>query len=101
MDRLLPVYDYIVVGDHQVGVYTALLFLGFTATFTILLLLRTDQPKEWLKYPALGFLAASVLAFFMGESFEAFLPGITFLVVGIVMLSALFIKERVTHQHSS
>ncbi len=101
LDRLFPVYDYIIVGDHQVGVYTGLLFLGFTATFDVLLLLRMDQPKKWLMYPAAGFLAASVLAFLMGESFEAFLPVIAFLVVGIVMLSALFIKERVTHQSSS
>jgi hypothetical protein len=101
LDRLLPVYDYILIGDHQVGVYTGLLFLGFAVTFAMLWRLDSTQPKEWAKYPAIGFLAASLLAFLMGESFEAFLPVISLLIIGIVMLSAVFLKERVTHQPSS
>ncbi len=101
LDRLLPVYDYIFVGDHQVGVYTGLLFLGFAITFTIILQLHSDQPKEWARYPAIGFVAAALLAFFMGESFGAFLPEIALLIVGIVTLSAVFLKERVIRQTSS
>ncbi len=101
LDRLLPVYDYILVGDHQVGVYTGLLFLGFAVTFTILLQIHTDQPKEWARYPAIGFIAAAIMAFLMGENFGVFLPEIALLIVGIVMLSAVFLKERVTRQAPS
>jgi hypothetical protein len=101
LDRLLPVYDYILVGDHQVGVYTGLLFLGFAVTFAMLWRLDTSRPKEWARYPVIGFSTASVLAVLMGESFDTFLPAISPLIVGIVMLSAVFFKERVTHQPSS
>ena len=101
MDRLLPVYDYILVGDHQVGVYTGLLFLGFAVTFGILLQLHTDQPRNGPGTRRLVLLAASILAFFMGENFGLFLPEIALLIVGIVMLSAVLLKERVTRQASS
>ena len=101
MDRLLPIYDYILVGDHQVGVYTGLLFLGFAVTFTILLQVHTDRSKEWARYPAIGFVTAAILAFFMGENFGLFLPEIALLIVGIAMLSAVLLKERVTRQAPS
>jgi hypothetical protein len=38
------------------------------------------------------------MAFLMGESFEALLPLISMLIIGFVMLTALFLKERVSHQ---
>jgi hypothetical protein len=98
LDRLLPVYEYILVGNHQVGVYTGLLFLGFAATFAMLWRLESTQPKVWARYPVIGFLVAAVMAFLMGESFEAFIPLISMLIIGFVMLTALFLKERVTHQ---
>jgi hypothetical protein len=101
LDRLLPVYDYIVVGNHQLGIYTSLLFLGFAATFGILWRLNPSQPTLWAMYPAIGFLAATFLAIVLGENFEAFLPIIALLIAGIVLISAVFIKERVTHQTSS
>jgi hypothetical protein len=101
LDRLLPVNDYIIVGDHQIGVYTSLLFLGFAATFGILWRIHASQPTRWAVYPAIGFLAASIMSIVMGENFEAFLPAIALLIVGIVLISAVFFKERVTHQTSS
>jgi hypothetical protein len=101
LDKLLPVYDYVLVAGHQVGVYTGLLFLSFAATFGILWRLHGSQPTKWARYPAICFLAASILAFLMGKSFEAFLPVISLLIIGIVMLSAVFFDDRVTHQPSS
>jgi len=101
LDKLLPVYDYIFVGNHQIGVYTGLLFLGFAITFALLWRLGYTQPRQWSKYPTIGFLACSVLALIMGQNFEVFLPAISLLVIGIVMLTAIYFKERVTHQPSS
>jgi hypothetical protein len=101
LDRLLPVYDYIIIGNHQIGFYTSLLFLGFATTFGILWRLQTSQPSHWARYPATGFFTASILALIMGENFLAFFPAIALLIVAIVLISDLFIKERVTHQTSS
>jgi hypothetical protein len=101
LDRLLPVYDYILVGDHRLGVYTGLLFLGFAITFALMWRLNPTQPKDWARYPVIGFTVASALAFLMGDSFDAFLPAISVLIVGIVLVYALFLKERVTHQPTS
>jgi hypothetical protein len=98
LNRLLPLYEYILVGGHHLGVYTGLLFLGFAVTFAILWQLDTNKPKEWARFLAIGFFAASVLAFLMGKSFEAFLPEISLLIIGFVMLSAIFLKQRVTNQ---
>jgi hypothetical protein len=101
LDRLLPVYDYILVGNHQVGIYTSLLFLGFAATFGVLWRLNTSQHSRWAVYPAIGFLAASFLAIVLGENFQSFLPEIALLIAGSVLISVTFPNERVTHQTSS
>jgi hypothetical protein len=101
LDRQLPVYEYILVGDHQVGFYTGLLLLGVAVTFAILWRLDTARPKEWARYPAIGLLAVSLLAFVLGESFDNFLPVVALLTVGIVMLSSGILKRGKTHQPSS
>jgi hypothetical protein len=101
LDRQLPVYEYILVGDHQVGFYTGLLLLGVAVTFAILWRLDTARPKEWARYPAIGLLAVSLLAFVLGESFDNFLLVVALLTVGIVMLSSGILKRGKTHQPSS
>jgi CHASE2 domain-containing sensor protein len=89
------------IGDYQIGVYRGALFLGWAFTFGILWRLRASQPTNWAGYPAVGLLAASILAFLMGESFEPFLPAVVLLVIGVVMVSAVFLKRGVTHQPTS
>jgi hypothetical protein len=101
LNNLLPGYDYIMIGDYQIGVYRGTLFLGWAVTFGILWFLRASQPTDWAKYPAVGLLAASMLAFFMGESFDDFLPAVALLVIGVVMISAVFLKRGVIHQPTS
>jgi hypothetical protein len=101
LNNLLPGYGYIMVGGYQIGVYRGVLFLGWAVTFGILWLLRTSQPTDWAKYPAIGLLATSILAFLMGKSFEDFLPAVVLMVIGVVFLLAIFLKRRVTRQSTS
>jgi lipid-A-disaccharide synthase-like uncharacterized protein len=101
LDYFIPYYAYISIAGYEIGVYTGVLFLGLTITFGILWLLRTSQPTDWAKYPAIGLLATSILAFLMGKSFENFLLAIVLLVIGVVLVLAVFFKRRVTHQPTS
>jgi len=101
LDRLLPAYDYILIGDYQLGVYTSLLFMGLAVTFNFLRRSHLSQRMEWAKYPTIGLLTASLMAFLMGESFMGFLPLVAMLVTGVVMVSAVFLKRGVTHQPTS
>jgi len=101
LDTLLPNHDYFLIGDLQFGVYTGVLFLGFAITFGILWLLRASQPTNWAKYPAIGLLIASILAFLMGKTFNDLIPGIALLVIGIVMILIAILKRQGTHQHTS
>jgi hypothetical protein len=101
LDMLLPSHDYISIGDYQIGVYSSVLFLGFAITFGVLWLLRASQPTGWAKYPAIGLLVIALLAFLMGKSFEDFLPAVALLIIGVIMVSAAFLKKRVTNQHTS
>ncbi len=98
---LLPGYEYLLVSGNQVGVYICLLSLGFAATFLAIWSLHSRLRTGWAIYPALGFLAASILAFIMGPNFMEFLPLIALLVVGLIMLPAMFLKMKVSHQPSS
>ncbi|MFZ0534582.1 MAG: hypothetical protein WAM09_15500 [Anaerolineales bacterium] len=101
LDTLLPNHDYFLIGDLQFGVYTGVLFLGFAITFGILWLLRASQPTNWAKYPAIGLLIASILAFLMGKTFNDLIPGIALLVIGIVMILIAILKRQGTHQPTS
>jgi hypothetical protein len=101
LDTLLPNHDYFLIGDLQFGVYTGVLFLGFAITFGILWLLRASQPTNWAKYPAIGLLIASILAFLMGKTFNDLIPGVVLLVIGIVMILMAILKRRGTHQTAS
>jgi hypothetical protein len=101
LNNLLPGYGYIMIGDHQIGVYRGMLFLGWAVTFGILWRLRASQPIGWAKYPAIGLLVTAVLAIVMGKDFEDFLPAVVLLVIGVVLVFAQFFKGRVTRQPTS
>ena len=96
LDILLPNHDYFQIGKYQFGVYTGVRLLGFAITFGILWLLRASRPTVWAKYPAIGLLIASILAFLMGKTFNDLIPGVALLVIGIVMILAAVLKRRTT-----
>jgi hypothetical protein len=101
MDYLFPYHAYITLGGLEIGVYTGLLFLGLAVTFGCLWYLRDSQPTDWARYPAISLLVTSVLGFLMGKSFEGFMPAVFLLVIGIVLLVAVFLKRKVARQPTS
>jgi len=94
LDILLPSYDYFQIGKYQFGVYTGVLFLGFAITFSILWLLRASRPTGWAKYPAIGLLVASILAFLMGKTFNDIIPAVALLIIGVVMIIGAVLKRK-------
>jgi len=96
LDILLPNQDYFQVGKYQFGVYTSVLLLGFAITFGILWLLRASQPTNWAKYPAIGLLVASILAFLMGKNFNDIFPAVALLIIGVVMIIGAVLKRKTT-----
>jgi len=101
LDTLFPSHDYFEIGKYQFGVYTGVLLLGFAATFGILWLLRRSQPTDWAKYPAIGLVIASILAFLLGKTFNDLIPAVALLVIGIFMIIGSIIKRRVSNQPGS
>ncbi len=101
LDILFPSHDYFQVGKLQFGVYTGVLLLGFAATFGILWLLRGSQPTNWAKYPAIGLLIASILAFLMGKTFNDLIPALALLVIGMAMILGSVLKRRDSNQPGS
>ncbi|NJD60191.1 MAG: hypothetical protein C3F13_00255 [Anaerolineales bacterium] len=100
LNRLIPGYDYISIGEYQLGIYSALLFLGFALTFGLVWRLGGDHRHAWAKYPALGFLVLALIAFLVGQSFIPLLPAITFFVIGMVMVTGAILKAKFTRQIS-
>ena len=95
LDSLRPIHEYISIGEYQFGsTYTGLMFLGFSATFWTLWLLRRSHPTVWAKYPAIGFLILALV----GTGFDDFLPAVVLLVIGIVILSGAFINKNITRR---
>ncbi len=101
LDTLLPNNAYFMIGGLEFGGYTSVLLLGFAATFGILWLLRGSQPTAWAKYPAIGLLIASILAFLMWKTFNHLVPAITLLIVGAAMILGSVIKQRGSRQLTS
>ena len=54
---------------HILGVYFWVLLLGLAATFGVLWLMRKTRSTGWAGYPAVMFLAASLLVFLLGDHF--------------------------------
>jgi hypothetical protein len=76
------------------GLFGGVLFLGFALTFGLLWLRRKSQPTGWAGYPALGLLAASLLAFLLGERFQDFWPAAVLLVIGVLLLFPALFRRK-------
>lgn len=63
------------------------MFLGWAITFGFLWLRRRSIPTDWAKYPALGLLAASLMAYVLGSQFQALWPVVIILVGVLVLLN--------------
>lgn len=79
---------------RQEALLSGTMFLGWTATFGVLWLRRKTHPTDWAKYPALGLLIASLLAYILGPRFELFWP-LVIIFVGLLVLFNNF-RPRLT-----
>jgi hypothetical protein len=79
------------------GPMTAVLFLGWCLTFGLLWLRRKSQPTAWAIYPSMGLFAAAVLAFLLGQNFQAYWP-VALLVVGVAFLVTALVPRKKTVQ---
>ncbi len=70
------------------------MFLGWAVTFGLLWLRRGSQPTDWAKYPALGLLAASVMALIFRAGFQLYWP-LVIIGVGILVLVANLRPRRI------
>lgn len=70
------------------------MFLGWAATFGLLWLRRNSQPTDWAKYPALGLLAASVMALIFRAGFQLYWP-LVIIAVGILVLVTNLLPKRI------
>jgi uncharacterized membrane protein HdeD (DUF308 family) len=83
------------------GVYTWALFLGFSATFGVLWLLRKRQPTGWAIYPAIGLLALAAAIFILGSRFqEVWLVTMLSVTVGTLLLALLTRKRLPASQQA-
>jgi hypothetical protein len=79
--------------DFWSGIMTGILLLGFGVTFGLLWLRRATQPTDWAKYPAIGLLAASLLAFILGKAFQDYWA-IVLMVVGILLIVTNLLPKK-------
>lgn len=70
------------------AIANGVIFTGIGLTFGVLWLRRKTQPTEWAKYPALGFLAAGLIAFAFGSSMESFWPLLLIIGGGLLLFGA-------------
>jgi hypothetical protein len=70
---LVVVLSIFVRNDHNTmtGIYIGTMLLGFAATMAVLWLRRGIQPTGWAKYPAAGLLLLAVVAFILGNGWQA------------------------------
>lgn len=79
--------------DVWSGILTGILLLGFGVTFGLLWLRRASLPTDWAKYPAVGLLAASLMAFFLGKNFQDYWA-VILMVVGILMVVTSLLPKK-------
>jgi hypothetical protein len=103
LDIVVPHADYTTPPFAiEWGVYTWVLFFGFTATFGIPWLRRKDQPSSWTKYPAVGFLALAILNLVLAEKFQQYwLAVIMFVIAGLFLLAILDKKMAIAGQRTN
>jgi hypothetical protein len=75
------------------GVLTGVLLLGMGVTFGLLWLQRATQPTDWAKYPAIGLLVASLLAFALGSNFQDWWA-VVLLVVGVLLIVTSLLPKK-------
>ncbi len=75
------------------GVFNGVLLLGLGLTFGALWLLRGSQPTDWARYPAIGLLAAGVLAFFFGGNSDIFWA-VSLLLGGILLVGFSLFRKK-------
>ncbi len=70
---LVDVLLIFVKNDHNTmtGIYIGTMLLGFAATMGALWLRRGIHPTSWAKYPAAGLLVLAIVAFFLGNGWQA------------------------------
>ncbi len=102
LETVVPHADYIAPPfAMEWGVYTWVLFLGFAVAFAIPWFRRKDQPSSWTKYPAIGFLALTILNFALAEKFQEYwLASTMFVIAGLFLLAILDRKMAVAGPQS-
>ncbi len=79
--------------DVWSGILTGILLLGFGVTFGLLWLRRAAQPTDWAKYPAVGLLAASLMALILGRNFQDYWA-VILMVVGILLVVTSLLPKK-------
>jgi hypothetical protein len=77
------------------GAFTGVLLLGLAATFGILWLRRKTQPTQWTIYPTVGLFVLSVLAFILGDGWNAISEQTK--AIGFAAASAIFFIGYFVH----
>jgi hypothetical protein len=94
IEELVPHEEYASLPNTMHwGVYNWVLFLLLAATFGVPWLFRRDQPTNWTKYPAIGFLSLAILSFILGERFQEYWLATVMLVIGGTFLLVIFNKK--------
>jgi len=89
LETLIPHKEYgSLPGLISWDVFIWVLFLGFAATFGIVWLRRKTQPTDWARYPALGFVALTILSLVLGEHFQEHWLAASILIIGGIFLLA-------------
>jgi len=71
-----------------------ILLAGFALTFGVLWLLRSQQPTDWAKFPAIGLFITAVIIFFTENSADIVGPLVLILAGVAVLVINLFIKPK-------
>ena len=92
---VVVVFSMFVPGNQDIwnGILTGVLLLGMGLTFGFLWLRRASLPTDWAKYPALGLLVASLLAFILGKNFQDWWA-IVLLAVGVLLIVTSLIPKK-------
>ncbi len=87
LEELVPHQEYPRLANTiSWDVLTWVMFLGLSVTFAIPWVRRKTQPTAWTMYPALGFLALSILSFVLGERFQEFWLASMMLIIACMLL---------------
>jgi hypothetical protein len=79
--------------DSWNGILTGITLFGMGVPFGLLWLRRAALPTDWAKYPAIGLLVGSILAFALGSNFQDYWA-VILLVVGILMIVTSLLPKK-------